>query len=232
MSRQHLEASGSVMRGLTLVTIFALAQPLAAEELACPNGLVTVLSDEAALADRICRTSDQAIALFAKCGFKLASPVRIETRSEIDPECFGVFHCGEASIEVLTPAAMETLRDEDSLFAPIPTDRYFDSVVVHELAHALYDGAPCPYENCRATSEYFAYSYQIMSFTDAERAALEAGLDMERPISQDYIVGILAAMAPDAFTRRVWRHFSQRENQCAWLGGILSGAVIFDHDYP
>ena len=52
---------------------------------------------------------------------------------------------------------------------------------------------------------------------------------MERQITRDYIVGILAAMAPDKFTQRVWQHFSQREDQCAWLGGILSGAIVFDH---
>ncbi len=220
------------MRVLTLLTVFVLGQPSTAEELVCPNGVVTVLADEPELANRICRTSDRAISLFAECGFKLADPVQIETKAKIDPECFGIFHCDKRSIEILAPAAMEALREADSLFAPISAESYFDSVVVHELAHALYDGAPCPYENCRATSEYFAYSYQLMSFNDQERALIEQGLDMDRPIAKDYINGVLAVMSPDAFAKRVWRHFNQSENQCSSLGGILSGAVIFDYDYP
>ncbi|MXQ06917.1 hypothetical protein GQ651_03560 [Alphaproteobacteria bacterium GH1-50] len=215
-----------------LFALFVLVQPLAAAPMVCPNGTVTTETDDAALHQRICGASDDAIALFAECGFALPEPVSITTYSDIDRNCFGVFHCGEARIELLEPDRMTALRDADSVFADIPTERFFDSVVVHELAHALYDQTDCPYPNCLASSEYFAYSYQIMSLSDADRAALEQGLDMERRISRDYIVGILAVMSPDAFTRRVWTHFSQRDDQCAWLGGILSGAIVFDHDYP
>ena len=221
-----------VARTSKILALLSLAQPLAAEPALCPNGAVTTLTESPALHDRICRASDRAISLFGDCGFALPEPVEITTTSRIEPKCFGVFHCGEARIDLLTPEAMDAIREEDSLFAPIETDAYFDSVVVHELAHALYDGTDCPYPNCLATSEYFAYSYQIMSFSDADRAALEAGIDMERTISRDYVVGILAVMSPDIFARRVWQHVSQRDDQCAWLGGILSGAIVFDHDYP
>ena len=222
-----------VLRHAIPVTVLlSVVQPLAADPLACPNGVVTTVTGDADLHERICRASDHAISLFDDCGFELPDPVEITTLPEAESMCFGVFHCGEARIELLTPDAMDTIREKDSIFAPIPTERFFDSVVVHELAHALYDQTECPYPNCLATSEYFAYSYQIMSFSDEDRAALERGLDMERKVSRDYIVGILAVMSPDTFTRRVWAHFSQRENQCAWLGGILSGAILFDHDYP
>ncbi len=219
-------------RALIGLSLLSLAQPLAAAPLACPNGVVTAHADDPALAQRICRASDHAVSLFADCGFALRDPVRITARDALDPKCFGIFHCGEDRIQVLTPDAMAAIREPDSLFAPIGTDAFFDSVVVHELAHALYDGTDCPYPTCLATSEYFAYSYQIMSFSDADRAALEAGIDMERTITRDYVVGILAVMAPDRFARRVWQHLSQRDDQCSWLGGILSGAIVFDHDYP
>ena len=223
---------GNVMRVLPIVAFVSLASPLVANPTTCPNGLVTATTDDPAVAERICNASDHAISLFAMCGFELPEPIEITTLSDVDANCFGVFHCGEGRIEILTPDGMDALMKEDSIFAPISKESFFDSVVVHELAHALYDETKCPYPHCLATSEYFAYSYQIMSFNDEDRAALEAGIDMEQRISRDYVVGILAVMSPDRFTQRVWQHFSQRDDQCAWLGGILSGAIVFDHDYP
>ncbi|SIS75877.1 hypothetical protein SAMN05421759_10351 [Roseivivax lentus] len=199
---------------------------------ACENGLVAVKDAPEALSARICAAADLAISLFAECGLSLAAPVEVSLRDSIDPPCFGLFHCGERRIELLTPEAMaEGLRGE-SVFAHVPPLRFFDSVVVHELAHALYDQVDCPFASCMATAEYMAYGYQIDSLTPQDRAPIAGAEGADEPVPRDMINPFIVMMAPDRFATAAWHHLQQREDVCAWRQGIMSGAILFDHENP
>jgi hypothetical protein len=193
---------------------------------------VTVIGADPALAARTCTASDTAFALFVQCTLTAPGPIIIEVKHNIDAECLGLFHCGESRIEILAPPIMETVRLPDSMFADIPVERFYDSIVVHELAHALYDQVPCPYSSCVTTAEYLAYSFQIESLSPQDRAPILAAHPPDFTIPRDRINMMILMMAPKRFAGAAWTHLNQRNDRCAWIEGIMSGGIVFDHELP
>lgn len=217
---------------LAATSLMLWSSALTAETRTCDNDLVAVHNATVEVAEQVCDAADRAFELFGTCGLSLSGPVTITLAEAIEPACFGMFHCGEARIDLLTPEAMAAAREPTSAFVHVPTERFFDSVVVHELAHALYDVAECPVGNCMATAEYLAYYYQIASLSDVDRAPFEAELSDGERVARDEINALMVMMAPDQFASAAWRHMKQRDNQCDWIAGVLSGAILFDHELP
>ena len=220
------------MLRLAALALASTTTALGAAPVACDNGLVTVTGGTPEIAARVCAASDGALGLFGQCGQILAEPVEVRLIPETDSGCFGLFHCGESRIDLLVPEAMAEKRRADSIFAHIPIERFFDSIVVHEMSHALYDQVPCPQTYCMATSEYLAYSYQIASLSDADRAPFEDIVADAETVPRDMINSFILMMAPDRFASAAWTHLNQRDDQCAWIEGIFSQVILFDHEAP
>ena len=101
----------------------------------CGDGLVT-LPDDTPWSDRMCIVADQAVFDLAACNLPLTEPVTVRLVEAFPIHCVGVFHCGEGLIEILNPTKMDTAKAESPLFAPLDTERYFESILYHELVHA------------------------------------------------------------------------------------------------
>ena len=223
------------LRTLALVLTCGATVPATAAERLCDNGVVTVSAEDDTLFPAMCTASDRALTLFEQCELDPPEPVKVSLSGLLDQTCLGLFHCGEAQIEVLPPDAIEARRSKIGILKALPTDRLFESVIVHEIAHAAMDNTPCPYENCVASSEYFAYSVQMMDLTDAERALVfpENGGDtpLER-VKHDEINAMILYMAPDLFIEKVWRHITAKDDVCVQLHGVQDGTVVFDTFHP
>lgn len=198
----------------------------------CPNGIVSVDADDPALLQRVCAASDRALALFSDCDAPFSTPVTIHMRDSLQDGCMGLYHCGISMIEVLTPDALARIRNPDGIFAHIPVNDLFDSVVVHELTHARYDGTPCPYDSCLATAEYLAHSVQLSTLPAPFQAPLSARRPEDKKINRDSISTVMYMFAPELFALNAWSHFKQRPDQCLYLRQILDGAIVFDHFMP
>ncbi|WGW02990.1 DUF6639 family protein [Tropicibacter oceani] len=216
-----------LLLGLGLIATAPMAQPLL-----CDNGLVSVQAGSPALAQTICTHSDAALAQFRACALPDPAPVLIETVETLDHSCIGLFHCGENWIEVLSPSALETERLKQSLFAHIPTDRLFASVIQHEMAHALFDTVPCPHASCLATTEYFAYTQQIAGLTEQDRAPIAARSHFPEPVSREALNAMILLMAPDVFARKAWAHFTARGEACAVWQDMMDGGMFLDRLHP
>ncbi|WP_444967485.1 DUF6639 family protein [Roseovarius pacificus] len=205
-----------------------------AEVLSCEGTRVTVRASNFALAEQTCRAAIRTLPLLAECGVVLSQPQNIEIIEAMQgsPGCMGIYHCGENSIEVLSPRAMKSLRRDESAFSSIPTPIYFESVLAHELAHAAYDAVPCPFTNCLVTSEYVAYAMQVYSLPLPEQRLFEADVAMENMVSRYEISSIGLFMAPDKFARNVWAHFSQREDGCTYVSDMMAANFYLDTERP
>lgn len=220
----------------SLVALVAALLPAGthAGDLTCAQTRITVRSPDIAIRERTCRAVSNALPKLSHCG---AAPERhqlIEMVASISdaPTCMGIYHCGEDRIELLNPDEMAAARKPDGPFSTLPDGVFFDSVVAHELAHAAYDAVPCPFENCLLTSEYVAYAMQIYSLSAADRATFEADKDTETRISRDAISLIGLMMAPGRFAAKVWAHFSQRDDGCAFVRQMMEGRVYLDKERP
>ncbi|MHA6324247.1 DUF6639 family protein [Roseivivax sp. CAU 1753] len=222
-----------MLRRAAVLPLIAVATSLAAEPEPCGDGPVSVSGASPSLRAKVCTAAEQALALFGECGLTVQDPVEIMLTRQINPHgCFGLFHCGEGLIELHVPETMAALRKPDSAFAHVPIARFFDSIVVHELTHALYDVVPCPVAHCMATAEYLAYSYQIESLSPEDRAPFEAPDILETTVPRDFINAFIVLMSPDRFAVSAWAHLNQRDDQCAWRQGIMSGTILFDREVP
>ncbi|MFZ7089869.1 DUF6639 family protein [Primorskyibacter sp. 2E233] len=220
------------MHRIIVSTVSLWASALGAETFVCDNNIVKVETASPDLAQTVCTHTDTALAQFRSCNLPDPFPLGIEAVNSLENNCLGLFHCGENRIEVLAPDAMTALRLKQSLFNAIPTDRLFASVILHEMAHALYDQTPCPFDDCVATSEYFAYTQQLSGLLPQDLATIENQIDPEHEVSRDSINAMILLMAPDRFTLNAWEHFSQLEDSCSYWRGILHGQIVFDRVHP
>ncbi|MEL7259098.1 MAG: hypothetical protein AAFN80_14835 [Pseudomonadota bacterium] len=221
------------MRQLILLTLClaCLATPVWPETVSCEGSNVSVSASTSAYADMTCNAVEKARSLFKQCDFPLPKvPVLIEVVRELKDGCTAVYHCGLDWIEILEPPFMEARRGSGGAFSFLAIEEYFQSVVVHELAHVLYDDVPCPFTSCSATNEYLAYTIQIMSLTKEEQIAFAERSGLDRRISRDELSSIILMMAPDRFAQKAWAHASQQGDTCGFLWQILDGKVLLDYE--
>ena len=118
-------------------SLTALAFPLWAGTLACAPHDVSVSYQEKSHAMMVCEATERAIALFDQCHVPpLPDKLHIDIVEDLTPGCVALFHCGQGKIDALPPELMETRRDPEGTFSFLPSDEYFQSVIIHELAHA------------------------------------------------------------------------------------------------
>ena len=210
-----------------------LASPVTAETVTCEDSVVSVNGPQLELVVSTCEAVKRAEALFAHCNVPLLSnPVEINIVEVVEPGCVAQFHCGEGTIDVLALSQMREKRDANGAFGFLPIEEFYESVIVHELAHAAFDKVPCPLETCLATNEYVAYAMQVKSLSPTARSSFTANSTFDRRITIGEINATLLLIAPDVFKRKVWAHLSQQDDRCGFIGEISSGAVFFDYDIP
>lgn len=222
------------MRNTVLRTtiLISMAIPAGAETVSCSRSNFTVDAHDAAIAEMTCEAAEHATMLLERCNLpSLSGPVHIEVVDELQPGCVGLYHCGEDWVEVLAPNSIEAKRDPDGAFGFLSTDEYFRSVVVHELAHAAFDGVPCPFASCVTGNEYVAYNMQVMSLTPRSQTRFAEVAGLDRHISRDELSPAILFMAPDLFAQKAWTHLSQRDDPCGFIGQITDGTVLLDREY-
>lgn len=208
-----------------------VVSPLRAETLTCENSLVSVISEQTRDAEMVCEAVGLTTVLFDQYNVPaLLFPLRIQVVEEMKDGCVALYHCGEDRIEILEPPLMETRRDPDGAFTFLPINEYFRSVVVHELAHAASDGAPCPFGICVVRDEYVAYAMQVMFLTSDAQLEFAAIAELERPISRDELSSIMLFIAPNLFAQKVWTHLTQRDDPRGFIGQLSEGKVILDRE--
>ncbi|APX24298.1 MAG: hypothetical protein CML50_15900 [Rhodobacteraceae bacterium] len=217
---------------MRFLCVLLLGTSVARAELLCPGTEITVSGADPATEARVCAIVEDAAPGLAACGLPLETPLSLTLVDDLPQGCLGLYHCGEGRIEILSPDLLTQRRLPGSLFAAVPGAPYFDSIVVHELAHAAHDALPCPSGVCLATSEYLAYNMQIMSLAPEDRAHVEAVIDMGERVSHDEISAMVLFFSPDTFASRAWAHLNQRDDPCAYLRHVAKGDFTFDRAGP
>ena len=208
--------------------------PAGAEPLECADPRFAIVSDDDALAQQVCTLATEAAEKLAACNVPLAETrrIRIELVTEMPEKCLGLYHCGENQIEIPVPDVMQSMRLHDSSLSHVSNEAFFQSVLVHELAHAAFDEMPCPFESCITSSEYIAYNMQVMSLPADDISTFESGLDMAKKIPRDSLNPVILFMKPDTFMSWAWIHLNQRPDACAYIGDVMAGRIRMDYERP
>ena len=208
-----------------------VASMSAADSLDCPDTGITVEFTTEAHADLVCEAAETAVAGLASCGLPaLPSALRIEVVEELQHGCVGLYHCGEASIEVLSPSAMAERRDPDAAFGFLDAEAYFESAVVHELTHAATVETPCPIDGCVVADEFIAYAMQILSLSGEASRSFSVHADTAPPASSVDLTLLMLHLAPDRFARSVWRRLERSDDPCALLRDLADRTILLDRE--
>ncbi|MEH6726728.1 MAG: DUF6639 family protein [Hyphomicrobiales bacterium] len=202
-----------------------------ADDTPCENQLVSVKGQNPKVVESICDAVEDAEALFLRCNLPaLQRLIEIRIVDELAPGCVAQFHCDEDRIEILAPKAMDTQRNRDGVLGFLPIEIYFHSIVVHELAHAVYDDEQCPFQSCIVANEFIAYAMQFMSLKPADQSTIQNNAELSRHVSRNALNATSLFLAPDLFVKNVWAHLSTRKDICTYVGQISNGTVFLDRD--
>lgn len=225
---------GSLNRvsGLAPIALLASATsfgiPATAEEFICADRFLSVEALSVSNAGRVCESAQAAKEVLASCGLKQAQPVTIQLQSEITgiaDYCAGVYFPGEDRITLVRPTLVENLMPPKSAFAGIDPDIFFDSLIVHELAHAFIDQKSDSQLACSSDSEYIAYALQIESLPEFARDRVLAFREFDRPVPTERLNEYVLGFAPDIFGILAWTHFSDPSNGCGFISALLAGEI-------
>lgn len=218
---------------MLLASFIMLAQSGIAEAdpVLCGAVDVTVTADDASIANAVCSVSERAMFQFRACNLgPFPEPLRVDIVGSLSANCVGLYHCNQNWVELLEPSSMQALRQGDGVFGFLTEEEYFRSIVVHELAHAAFDAVPCPYEGCVVANEYIAYAMQVMSLSPDYRKLFEERSGLDRRVSVVEFSRLMLDLAPERFGARAWAHLQQRDDPCGYIGAIVNGSVLLDHE--
>lgn len=194
----------------------------------CGDVEAHIETESAELAARLCRLVRRSVAFLAECHLDVPLPVQVHVMPEIREGCLGLYHCGTSRIDVLDPVAFASAIPSEGPFAAVPIESFYDSILIHELAHAAYDDRNCPFGTCPVNQEFIANAMQVWSLSDADRSSFEAWDPMEPSESKSYLTPMMLAMSPERFAAAAWWHFSRQDAPCEYIGAIVAGDVLLD----
>ncbi len=215
-------------RAVLLSLAIALGADAGAAPLECTGAMVTVAAPGAALAERLCAVAARATAQFHVCGMVQTEPVHVEVLDcplPGDPDCAGRCDCRGNRIALAVPGRIIEALGEGHPFAAMPAADLYDSLLVHELAHAFaYQTRGGPLTSVAAT-EYVAYAMQFEFLPAAVRDAFVAAHPVARPVRPVALNDVILAFSPGIFAVKAWLHFRQPGNGCGFVRGLLDGTV-------
>lgn len=204
--------------------------PLAtvADELECSDPLLSVESKTNADGLRVCEAAVKAKSFLANCGIEQTQPVTIELRDKIvgvSDHCAGVYFPGTNHVALVAPSLVSGMMPLDSAFSTLEADVFFDSLLVHELAHAFTEQRNANALKCSADSEYIAYALQIESLPHSDRETVLSFREVKRPVPEQKLNDFVLGFSPDMFGVLAWSHFSSPDNGCRFINELINGNV-------
>ena len=191
-----------------------------------------VFSERSAPAPQLCRIAEAALEEMATCGLTLARQIQVDIVQEIGASCAGLYDCDHDSILILHPDRLPAITPKLKLFQALDPGVYLESLFIHELVHAIYDGNPCPFETgCVATSEYLAYTQQLDWLGPDNRARMSIAPPPKDKIEDDEINAVVASWSPHLFAVKAWHHLHQQSDPCNHIRAIAAGQVFYDDDF-
>ena len=212
--------------GFVLAAFLLAGAAGAGERLTCADPAFSVESATTEFSERMCDLVDRALPALEACRLEVSAPVHIVVSDDLGsvPEgCLGYFLCDQSEIRIRTIDGMARAVSGGSMFSTIDKETYFESVVVHEMAHALFEQTACARAKCAENHEYVAHAMQMAWLPEADRERLVTAFPAGDPIDPLRLNAFMAAFAPDRYAATVWQHFSLPGNGCAIVGRLVAG---------
>ena len=206
--------------------LFSSTLHLSAERVECSNPMVSVETSDPDLVERVCAEAVAAVERLAACHIPQRFAITLQVVDRIihaDETCLGLFIPGEKVLQITSPDQFSEGIGPDNILSQIPTLELFDSLIVHELTHALVDQQPYDGTQCLENQEYIAYAMQMEALSSASRKILIDAAGGEIEVTGERLNAFIALAAPTKFAAWSWMHFSAPQNGCEFVRKLISG---------
>ena len=198
--------------------------------LACPTPLAVVhAADEAEAADA-CAAVAAAHAHLSAFGLGNDAEIRIEVAETLpvgQGHCVAMYDSSAHSVHLLSAHCLEGNPGRLGPFPDLPVEVLFDSLIVHELAHAYVEASLEGRSLPRVGHEYLAYALQLDAMDPADRARVLAEAGVGAPPDTGIFSEALIGFAPLSFAAMAWLHFRAEGGDAQAVARVLSGETPF-----
>lgn len=215
-----------IIAAITVFLLFISTSRLSAETVPCSNPMFSVETSEPNMVKHICTVATAAAERLAACHIPQRDAVKLQIVDRIvhsDISLLGIYKHREKTLKITSPAYVATAIDPDHIYSHIPVLELFDSLIVHELTHALLDQRPEGSIQCYVNHEYMAYSMQMEALSPASRQIVIGAAGGASEISREQLNEFVALAAPITFAAWSWLHFSESQNGCSFFKKLITG---------
>ena len=189
------------------------------------DGLTNVSSAE------LCGYVRRSLEKMSECGLSLRRALTIEVVDEVKHPCglpvVGKFTAENYSIQVSSPSLCAEASKTEPGLAKIPQTYIHGSIVVHEVAHAVFWEETKQRQLPAIAHEYFAYAFQIDSLPEQYRETFLEAYPRAAPTDLGPFNFTYLQISPPGFAANAYRHLASQENRCTFINKIISGAAEF-----
>jgi len=199
--------------------------------ISCNDRLVRVWASESQLAQNVCDVVERAKPQLVRCHLLLGNALNVQIRD--DASLAGLIaHYSKTydRIVIRSPGNLTEMLPVDSAYRAIPVMHFFESIVFHELAQALFLETSGGRETSLAGHEYIAYAMQFESMPATARDLLLDTIPPSGPFELAWFTEARLHETPEVFAVNAWRHFSQESHGCDFVTKIVLGKVVFPSD--
>ena len=216
-----------------LILLVMQSAPTRADTSTCPGTGITVIADDSLDIDEVCLGATEAIAFLNANDLDTDISLQIHLVPHI-PECrtknaFGCYNKKSRRAYVLPLWACCSETGDVEVFG-LPMDReLYQSLVAHEVAHAIVNDSFKFADPSWIAHEYIAHVTQIATLPQEHRdriMALYPNVGFER-LTQ--INPMILLMEPGIFSVQSYGHYQKPENGKAFVQQLLSGQVKLKH---
>ncbi len=192
---------------------------------------ISIIGASAEELDIIRSGAEHAVKLFAQCGLEALEPIRVHIEDDAIHVCgvdaFGAFDTKAQTIRLASSKACRAMAKTNPAYASLPFLKFYESIVVHEVAHQILRSHLGERPVSLATHEYVAYALQIASLPPDVRQTFLKPLNSKPPDDLGPFVDTVLLMSPETFGALAYAHFSKSGNGCRFLTEIIEGKISF-----
>lgn len=193
----------------------------------CTDVRVDAVADQRGSVSAVCRAAEQVSSVLSVCGFGVLDRIPVQVVEVLPAECpshaLGYFDARDATVTIPTYAACVALAGPEGRFGTPVTPALYESLIAHELVHAIvwqHQGQPAM---GRAGQEYLAYAIQLVTMSPALRARILARYPQADPVRLDELSETYLDFAPGRFAVKSYLNFVAQRDRCALIEDLMEG---------
>jgi hypothetical protein len=157
----------------------------------------------------------------------LGRPITVRVVDSLPAECptdaLGYFNPRDRTVTIPTYPACVALTEPDGRLGRRMSPELYDSLIAHELAHAIVSGCKPVEQMSRAVREYLANAIQFSAMESALRADILARYAHPDPVRFEELSALYLDLAPARFAVKSYLHFQTLDDPCAFIDDLIEG---------